>query len=117
MATRIVVEKSCDICGLTVSEHDSRTITSVRISFNKGEYEVDACASCFDGDPFTKTMRMVKRTYTKGKKPTAPTAPDGSVDMRCGFTGCDYVGPRLQSLNAHRTKAQHWSPKTRKAKG
>jgi hypothetical protein len=108
MAIRVVIEKSCDICGLTVSEKDSRTITSVRISFNKGEYEVDACESCFDGDPFTKAMRMVKRAYAKGTKPVAPTAPDGTVDMACGFPGCDYVGPRLQSLNAHRTKAGHW---------
>ena len=107
MATRIVIEKSCDICGLTISERDSRTITTVRLSFNKAEYEVDACDSCFDGDPFVRTMRAVKVERKKHPRPEA--APSNEpVDMRCGFKGCDYVGPRLQSLNAHRTKAGHW---------
>jgi hypothetical protein len=115
MATRVVIEKSCDICNLTVGENDSRIITSVALTFGKGEYEVDACEKCFDENPFTKNMRAVKRTYSKKQNKKAGTASDlanpveaADEDMSCGFKGCDYVAPRKQSLSTHRTKADHW---------
>lgn len=110
MSTRVVVERTCDICELTVRENDSRVITSVTVTIDKDQYELDVCEDCFNADPFTKVMRVVKRTYKKGKgkaKAAVPEVEDPD-DMHCGYPDCDYVGPRLQSLNAHRTKASHW---------
>lgn len=114
MAQRILVQQICDLCS---KSGDTDYTTSVRITRPVvgrplTEYEIDVCGTCSTKmlDPILSAARPVKRTYNKSKSKKAPEGrpevdPD---DMNCGFPGCDYVGPRLQSLNAHRTKAGHW---------
>jgi hypothetical protein len=115
MATRVVVEQSCDICG-SIDDANDVLVESVHITVGKVEYEIDLCGPCLSGTRVLEMARRVKgERKSRAKGEVVESSPDEPVDMRCGFTGCDYVGPRLQSLNAHRTKAQHWTPKTRKA--
>ena len=110
MATRVVVEKICDVCGLIAGEDEG--ISAVSLTVGKGVYEVDACPKCFDDNPFVKAMRVVKKGKTKALPTTLvdtivarePEAPKKAYNIKHGSfpcPQCDFVGKSPNALGAH----------------
>jgi len=102
MATRVIVQSICDICNTEGVD----TTTPISITINKVDFEVDLCKVCFGASSLLGASRPVKRPYTKKAKEPMPER-RSKPDLACGWKGCDYVAPRLQSLGAHRTKRGH----------
>ena len=109
MATLVIVQQICDVCGDGATVAGVSNVTPLRVIVGKVEYEVDLCEECYGKAELLKVMRPVKRAYAKKVKAT-DNDPAGHPDpdnLACGWKGCDYVAPRLQSLGAHRTKRGH----------
>lgn len=110
MATRVSVISICDLCG---REDEQGFTIPVEISFSnprsktRSTYVVDACDACMTDhiDPLATSGHPVKRSSSK-KVATLEPSDDPTA---CGFPGCSYTSARLQSLNAHKTKASHWN--------
>jgi hypothetical protein len=121
MATRVIVQRICDGCG---HDGDEKFTTSLVITMNRVEYEVDVCDLCRATNTVLVNMRQVKGGKTPGRKPrivdgghvTLTEVRDPNTEavikgysgrpriMACGEKGCSYMGPDLRSVNMHKSK-------------
>ena len=132
MATRVTVSRICDGCG---NEGDEKFTTSISVTMNRVEYEVDACDSCRTTNPLLVNMRQVKGGKTPGRKPrivdgghvTLTEVQDTNTEavikgysgrprtMPCGVGDCTYMGPDLRSVNMHKSKEHGIKAASRKS--
>jgi hypothetical protein len=122
MAKMVVVQVKCDVCGAVVQEDASQSF--VITTGEGGVFETDLCGA--HANEFNKLLvgcrPVAKQRNKPGPKPKGTRKPTmvqsenitvsapmkkGTSNrprtMPCGEPGCDYMGPDLRSVNAHKS--------------
>jgi hypothetical protein len=113
MATLVIVQQICDVCGDGTTISGVSDITPLRVVVGKVEYEVDLCPECYGKAELLKVMRPVKKErQVKPRVLAAVAANEAEAPKKAYNTQhgsfpclqCDFVGKTPNALGAHSRK-------------
>lgn len=115
MATRIIVQQICDPCG---EYAEGVEITTMRITLDGKEYELDICED-HKTDMQATWLHVARRAQKNGsvkpqKAVSTPTEPRPAADatrtpsgvlrtLKCSAKGCDRMFGDTRSLHKHQS--------------